>query len=191
MLFFEKVFKIEKTYVILKKRRENMGKIIAAFAGVGKSYVGQKYPNVLDLESTYFKWLENGVAHLTEEERKGRKDRVLNPLWPQNYIEEILKQKDKYDIVLIQLSHKRLKNEQIFEYFDKHKIDYYVARPNLTGWKCIEQRLRDRGNTEEFVGQVRDNFNVFIEEFSKPKYKQIIIDDGKFLEDALIKNKLL
>ena len=191
MLFFEKVFKIEKIYVILKKRRENMGKIIAAFAGVGKSYVGQKYPNVLDLESTYFKWLENGVAHLTEEERKGRKDRVLNPLWPQNYIEEILKQKDKYDIVLIQLSHKRLKNEQIFEYFDKHKIDYYVARPNLSGWKYIEQRLRDRGNTEEFVGQVRDNFNVFIEEFSKPKYKQIIIDDGKFLEDALIKNKLL
>ena len=95
------------------------------------------------------------------------------------------------DIVLIQLSHKRLKNEQIFEYFDKNKIDYFVARPNLTGWKCIEQRLRSRGNTEEVVGQVRDNFNVFIEEFSKPKYKQIIIDDGKFLEDALIKNKLL
>ena len=168
-----------------------MGKIIAAFAGVGKSYVGQKYPNVLDLESTYFKWLENGVAHLTEEERKGRKDRVLNPLWPQNYIDEILKQKDKYDIVLIQLSHKRLKNEQIFEYFDKHKIDYYVARPNLSGWKYIEQRLRDRGNTEEFVGQVRDNFNVFIEEFSKPKYKQIIIDDGKFLEDALLQEGFL
>ncbi len=168
-----------------------MGKIIAAFAGVGKSYVGKKYPNVLDLESTYFKWLENGVAHLTEEERKGRKDRVLNPLWPQNYIDEILKQKDRYDIVLIQLSHARLKNEQIFEYFDKHKIDYYVARPNLTGWKYIEKRLRDRGNTEEFVGQVRDNFKIFIEEFSKPKYNQIIIDDGKFLEDALIKYKLL
>ena len=80
---------------------------------------------------------------------------------------------------------------KIFEYFDKHKIDYYVARPNLTGWKYIEKRLRDRGNTEEFVGQVRDNFNVFIEEFSKPKYKQIIIDDGKFLEDSLIKYKLL
>ena len=71
-----------------------MGKIVAAFAGVGKSYVGSKYPNVLDLESTYFKWLENGIANLTEEERKGRKDRVLNPLWPQNYIDEILKQKN-------------------------------------------------------------------------------------------------
>ena len=168
-----------------------MGKIVAAFAGVGKSYVGSKYPNVLDLESTYFKWLENGIANLTEEERKGRKDRVLNPLWPQNYIDEILKQKNNYDIILIQLSHKRLKNEEIFEYFDKNNIEYYVARPNLSGWKFIEQRLRDRGNTEEFVGQVKDNFKIFIKEFSKPKYKQIIINDGEFLEDALLKEGLL
>lgn len=168
-----------------------MGKIIAAFAGVGKSYVGRKYDNVLDLESTYFKWLEDGVAHLTEEERKGNKNRVINPAWPQNYIDEILNQKDNYDIVLIQLSHTRLKNELIFEYFDKNKIDYYVARPNLTGWKYIEQRLKDRGNTEEFIAQVKDNFNVFIEEFSKEKYNQIIIDNGEYLEDALIKNNFL
>ncbi len=168
-----------------------MGKIIAAFAGVGKSYIGKKYPNVLDLESTYFKWLENNVAHLTEEERKGRKDRILNPLWPQNYIEEILKQKDKYDIILIQLSHKRLANEQIFKYFDKNKIEYFVARPNLTGWKYIEQRLRGRGNTEEFIKQVKDNFKIFIKEFSKQKYNQIIIEDGKYLEDALIQKGML
>lgn len=164
-----------------------MGKIIAAFAGVGKSYLGKKYKNILDLESTYYKWLEDGVAHLTEETRKGNKDRVLNPVWPQNYINEILNQKDNYDIVFIQLSHPRLKNEQIFEYFDKNNIEYYVARPNSSGWKYIEQRLRDRGNTEEFIGQVKDNFEIFIQEFSKDKYKQIIIDDGEFLEDALIK----
>ena len=103
----------------------------------------------------------------------------------------LLKQKNNYDIILIQLSHKRLKNEEIFEYFDKNNIEYYVARPNLSGWKFIEQRLRDRGNTEEFVGQVRDNFKIFIKEFSKPKYKQIIINDGEFLEDALLKEGLL
>ena len=57
--------------------------------------------------------------------------------------------------------------------------------------KYIEQRLKDRENTEEFIGQVKDNFNIFIEEFSKEKYNQIIIDDGEFLEDALIKNKFL
>lgn len=164
-----------------------MGKIIAAFAGVGKSYIGKKYKNVLDLESTYYKWLEDEVANLTEEERKGNKNRVLNPKWPQNYIDKILQEKDNYDIVLIQLSHKRLNNEQIFEYFDKYDIDYYVARPNISGWKYIEERLKNRGNTDEFILQVKGNFNIFVEEFSKEKYKQIIIDDGEFLEDALIK----
>lgn len=165
-----------------------MGKIIAAFAGVGKSYLGRKYENVLDLESTYYKWLENGVANMTEEERKGNLNRQLNPAWPDNYITEILKQKDNYDIVLIQLSHQRLKNEKIFEYFRENNIEFYVARPNLTGWQAIEQRLRERGNKEEFIAQVRDNFEVFIEEFSKPEYNQIVIDDGQFLEDALLKN---
>lgn len=168
-----------------------MGEIIAAFAGVGKSYVGKKYKNVLDLESTYYKWLEDGVAHLTEEERKGNKNRVLNPDWPQNYINEIMKQKNNYDIILIQLSHAKLKNEQIFEYFNENKIKFYIARPNLTGWKYIEQRLRERGNTEDFINQVKDNFKIFIEEFSKDKYNQIIIEDGKFLEDSLIKYKFL
>lgn len=168
-----------------------MGKIISAFAGVGKSYVGKKYKNVLDLESTYYKWLEDGVANLTEEQRKGNKNRVLNPQWPQNYIEKIMEEKDNYDIVLIQLSHPRLKNEQIFEYFDKNNIEYFVARPNLSGWPYIEKRLKDRGNTEEFINQVKDNFEVFVNEFSKNKYKQIIIEDGEFLENALIKNSFI
>lgn len=168
-----------------------MGMIISAFAGVGKSYVGKKYASVLDLESTYFKWLEDNVQGLSEEERKGKVDRKLNPEWPQNYIDEIVKQSKIYEIVLIQLSHPRLANEQIFEYFDSHGIEYYVARPNLSGWSDIEKRLRKRGNSDEFICQVKDNFKVFVEEFSKPKYKQIVIKDGEFLEDALLKLNLL
>ena len=164
-----------------------MGIIISAFAGVGKSYLGKKYNNILDLESTYYKWLDEGVKKLTEEERKGNKNRTLNPRWPKNYIDEIIRQKDNYDIVLIQLSHVRLKNEEIFKYFNEKNINYYVARPKLSGWKYIEKRLKARGNTEDFISQVKDNFNVFINEFSKPDYNQIIIEDGEFLEDALIK----
>ncbi len=168
------------------------GIIMAAFAGLGKSYVGSKYKNVLDLESTYFKWkTDAAIDGLGVEERKGVAGRVLNEAWPQNYIEEILKQKENYDIVLIQLSHERLKNEQIFDYFEVNNIEFYVARPNLTGWKFIEQRMRDRGNNEEFISQCRDNFNIFIEEFSKPKYNQVVVEDGEFLEDALKKNGLI
>lgn len=168
-----------------------MGKIIAALAGVGKSYVGEKYKNVLDLDWTYFKWMKLEDEKLSIEQRKGNPNRIPNPEWPQNYVKEILKQKDNYDIVLIPPSHERLKTEYVFKYFDEHNIEYYVARPNLSGWKYIEQRLRERGNTDEFICQVRDNFEIFIEEFSKKKYKQIVIEDGDFLEDALIKKGLI
>ena len=41
------------------------------------------------------------------------------------------------------------------------------------------------------IDQVKDNFEIFIEEFSKPQYNQIIIEDGEFLENALIKNKFI
>ena len=37
-----------------------MGIIISAFAGVGKSYLGKKYNTILDLESTHYKWLDDG-----------------------------------------------------------------------------------------------------------------------------------
>jgi len=168
-----------------------MGKIISAFAGVGKSYVGEKYNNVLDLDWTYYKWLKLEDEKLSIEQRKGSTSRVPNPNWPQNYVDEIIKQKDNYDIVLIPPSHERLNTEYVFKYFDEHNIEYYVARPNLSGWKYIEKRLKDRGNTEQFISQVRENFNIFLDEFSKDKYNQIIIDDGKFLEDALIRDGFL
>ena len=92
-----------------------MGKIISAFAGVGKSYVGEKYENVLDLDWTYFKWLKQDEKDkLSIEKIKGSSNRIPNPNWPHNYVEEILKQKENYDIVLIPPSHERLKTEYIF-----------------------------------------------------------------------------
>lgn len=114
-----------------------MGIIIAAFAGVGKSYVGQNYKNVLDLDWINYKWIQKQVSNRSEEERKGNKNRVPNPKWPQNYIDEIIKQKENYDIILIPLSHQRLKSEKVFEYFDKHDVEYFIARPNFSGWKNI------------------------------------------------------
>ena len=168
-----------------------MGTIIAAFSGVGKSYVGKKYSNVIDLEPTYFKWLDNSISTPTKENNKSCKIRVLNPEWPYNYIRDIMIERDSHDIVLIMLGHERLKSEKIFEYFDEHEIEYYVARPNITAWPIIEKRLVDNNVHPENIKQIKDNFKVFIEEFSKPKYKQIIIEDGEFLEDALIKNGFL
>ena len=58
------------------------GIIIAGFATCGKSILGKKYSNVIDLESSPFKHIMND--NLSIEEQKGTK-RESNPLWPQNY----------------------------------------------------------------------------------------------------------
>jgi len=167
------------------------GIIVGAKAGVGKSYLGKKYDNVLDLESTYFKWNTEGLEGLSEEERKGVKTRTLNPEWPQNYIDEIVKQRENYDIILTQLPHERLKNKEIADYFFEHNIEFYVAMPTESALETILERLRERGNGEDFVNEVRNNFPSFVEEFSKGKYKKIDINDDEYLEDALVRAGLL
>jgi len=167
------------------------GMIIAAFAGVGKTWVGKNYNNVLDLESTYYKWDSTGLEHLSEEERKGLPNRKPNPKWPQNYIDEVLKQKDNYDIVLIILPHEILKTEEISEYFFNNGIEFYIALPEKTSITTILQRLKERGNNEHFIREVERNFPFFIEEFSKDKYKKIIMKDGEYLGDTLIRVGLL
>ena len=64
-----------------------MGTIIAGFATCGKSILGKKYSNVIDLESSPFKNIMR--TDLPVEEQKGT-IRELNPLWPQNYYDAIL-----------------------------------------------------------------------------------------------------
>lgn len=165
--------------------------IIAAFAGSGKSYVAKKYDNVLDLESTYFKWENKGLEHLSVEERKGVTARTLNKEWPDNYIKEIMTQQDNYDIIFIAPPHALLKAEGIANYFFENDIGFYIARPKNTAIKNIEERLRARGNNEDFINQVKKYSPAFIKEFSKPKYKSIIINDDEYLEDALLRLKFL
>ncbi|MCA9338793.1 hypothetical protein KC939_00420 [Candidatus Saccharibacteria bacterium] len=161
--------------------------IIAAFAGSGKSYLAEKYHGVLDLESSYFKWENKGLEHLSVEERKGITTRVLNREWPNNYIKEIVAQQDSYDIIFIILPHALLKTEKIADYFFENNIDFYIARPKITALETIVKRLKARGNNEDFINQVKNNFPVFIEEFSKPKYKSIVINNDEYLEDALLR----
>lgn len=86
-----------------------MGIIIAGFATCGKSVLGRKYKNILDLESSPFKNIMRD--DLSVEEQKGTK-REINPLWPQNYYDAIKDAIEEYDIVLVQLK------PEHFDYFD-------------------------------------------------------------------------
>jgi len=77
------------------------GVIIARFATCGKSVLGRKYKNVIDLESSNYKHI-NDLENVPVEMRKGTK-REINQEWPENYYRAINDAINKYDVVFVQL----------------------------------------------------------------------------------------
>lgn len=53
------------------------GIIIAGFATCGKSFLGKKYSNVIDLESSNFKHSNVGFKNIPVEKRKGIKRKII------------------------------------------------------------------------------------------------------------------
>ena len=159
------------------------GIIIATFAACGKSILGKKYKNVLDLESSYYKY-KIANDNLTVEERKGTK-KELNTNWPQNYYDEILKAIDKYDIVLVQLK------PEHFDYFDKSNIKYSIAYPNIDNWNVLEKRCKERGNNNAFITRLKEVFKPYYKDAIQRNYEKLyILNENETLEDILKENNV-
>jgi len=160
-----------------------MGIIIAGFATCGKSVLGRKYSNIKDLESSPFKNIMND--DIPVEEQKGTK-RELNPLWPQNYYDAIIKATRQYDVVLVQLK------PEHFDYFDKHNIKYSIAYPNINNWEVVEKRCIERGNNDTFIKRLKEVFIPYYEDSIKRNYDKLYILDGnETLEDILKKDGII
>ena len=86
------------------------GIVIAGFATCGKSILGKKYKNVLDLESSVYRY-KSYNNKLSVEQNKGTR-REENGDWPQNYYDAICEAINDYDVVLVQLK------PEHFDYFD-------------------------------------------------------------------------
>ena len=158
-----------------------MALIIVAFATCGKNVLGKKYKNVIDLESSTYKHINTNDV-LSAEEKKGTK-RELNPMWPQNYYDSIIKTSKKYDIVLVQLK------PEHFDYFDKHNIKYSIVYPNINNWKEVERRCIKRGNNDFFIKRLKEVFIPYYEDSIKRNYDKLyILNNDETLEDILIKS---
>lgn len=160
------------------------GIIIAGFATVGKSVLGKKYSNVVDLESSNYKHNNNSIKNLPVEARKGTK-REINKEWPNNYYKAISEAVKKYDVVLVQLK------PEHFDYFDRNNIKYSIAYPNMNNWEGVRQKCVNRGNNENFIRRLKNVFIPFYEDSLKRNYENFyIIDENENLEDVLIKNRV-
>ena len=178
---------------LIQHRRKSI--VIEAPPGTGKSVVAKYYKNVLDLDPMKFKWIIGKTTRYDFELLKGAHQigRKMNSNWPKNYYDEILSQLFHYDIVLIGFWLHIRKNKHEFEYFLKNNnIDYRIAIPSDDNVELILERLKIRGANDEFLNWLQIHYSShFIDEFNKSGYPKIIVRYGEYLEDALIRERLL
>lgn len=156
--------------------------IIAGFAGIGKTTLAKKYKNVMDLESSPYKWDYSNLKKIDYEKMKGNLNRKPNPNFPENYINAIKQALKNFDIVCVWLNF-----ENALPHYDENNINYIVCYSTKEAFEDYKKLYIERGNSEDWINRVCNHYyNVFskLEELNKPK---IILNKGETLEDALIK----
>ena len=154
-----------------------MGIFIYASTATGKTTCAKKYKNVIDMESTSFKYLnEKG----NNEARKSLPNRVLNPLWPNNYFEELEKVKDKFDYILIS-------DDICDEYLHSNNYEYWQVYPALNLKDEFLLRCKQRGNNQKFINYYNENWKNWYYQCKNDKFakKHIELTSGQYLEDVL------
>lgn len=158
-----------RRFEVLKSKNT---RIISAFPATGKSYLFDNPHGllILDSDSSKFSWLEKGVRH---------------PDFPQNYIDHIKDNLGKVDIILVS-SHKVVRDALI-----ANNINFTLAYPELHCKEEYIQRYINRGNNEEFINMMRENWDKFFYECDEQeclnKYK---LGESEFLSDYLFRSKL-
>lgn len=166
------------------------GMVIVATAGVGKTYLGNKYPNqVCDLGVMDYTTTLKNTEHFSNEARKCIEH--TNAEWPYNYFKAIKEKSQQHDIVCVAFLIEMLKSPEFADQLKKSGIKYKIAIPKMSAIESILERLKRRGNNDSFIKTIAETYPDVIIEFSKPEYSSIIIDDNEYLESALIREKLL
>lgn len=154
--------------------------ILAAFAGTGKTMLASKYANVLDLESSVYKYdYSNMEPGFCLEHKKGCPLRPLNPDFPRNYIQAIKENMGKYDYVLT-----RCDLEKLIPPEDKDLIQPIFVLPHPDAWHEVCLRYRARGNTETWIFHMSNIWNERLRAVSATH--AIYLNTGENLESYLL-----
>lgn len=159
------------------------GILIAGFGAIGKTTLSKKYRNIIDLESSSFKYvIDDELKKIPIEERKGLKTRKLNPKFPNNYYTEIINNLERNHLVLISM------HNEIINLLEENGINYYVVYPEENMLDEIVERCKVRGNKEDFLLGVKEAYYRLYPH----KCKNVIwLKKGQYLEDVLRKEKIL
>ncbi len=157
-----------------------MGIFIYCYTATGKSTLGRKYSNVIDMESTLFKYHQQ----IEDESIKGTK-REINPDYPKNYFKALEDAKDKYDYILIS---DYVCNEWLIE----NRFEYWQIYPQKDLKHEYLERMKNRGNIDAFIDYQDKMWDEWIDGCVNDKNAtcHIELKAGQHLEDVLPNLKL-
>lgn len=155
--------------------------IILGTGCIGKTTLGKKYKNCVDLESSDYQWVfTDEYLKVDTEKRKGIEFvRTLNPEWPENYISAVLRKHKKGYIVLAGVFQDLINflNENNYEFFGVVSPEGFAEE--------LSKRSIERGNSEKFANNL---IKVFDEHNRRAKLapKLIKLKENGYLEGALV-----
>ena len=157
--------------------------IIAGLPCIGKTTMGERYANVMDLSSTKFHYLVDD--QLIDENLKGNENSLtVNPNWPENYINEIISKNNKYDIVFV------LARDYILEKLNNLNIEYLIAVPEEGLKDDYISRAKNRCNDDNFIHGFEERYDKWRNMMISQPVPKIYLTKGEFIEDTLKRLKL-
>lgn len=152
-----------------------MGIFIVAFTATGKSSLARKYKNVIDMESTLYKYTDG-----SNDENKKSTNREINKEWPNNYFKALESVKDKYDYILVA-------DEIVNDFLVKNNYEYWIVYPDISLKEEYLNRCKNRGNNDEFIywySRLWDEW-INISKNDLHAKKHIELKSNQYLEDVL------
>ena len=153
-----------------------MGIFVYCYTATGKSTVAKRYSNVIDMESTLFKYTNTKIEN---EQEKGTK-REINPDYPQNYFEALEQVKDKYDYILIS-------DSVCNQWLRERGYGYWQVYPSVQLKEEYLRRMKERGNNQDFINYQSKLWEVWVNGCKNDKYAErcIELQSNQHLEDVL------
>lgn len=166
-------------YNVEKEGDENM--IISAYAGTGKSAFASQIERAVDLTIMPYKWIlppaEKTSVELEKE--KGALYHLPNPLFPENYIVDILRAEGKFDYVLIPTDAKVIRDLQ-----EKYDRKILLCYPEDECRGEYRERFIARGNSESFLSLFSDSWDYFLDPVKENQLGvHIVMEPGQYLTD--------
>lgn len=160
-----------------------MSKIICTFAGLGKTYLSKKYSNIIDFDIQEFKYIYKQSDLYNIEKLKGTTNKIKNKDWPNNYIVELRKLINQEKIILIPA------DEEVRKILVSEKINFIFIMPSLDSKEDLITRYKKRGNNHKYIQRAIND----LEQWSNLNYdyETIFLDKAEFLEDWLVKEKII